>query len=236
MPDPALLADITAIVTSICRGQAAYSCLTGSIATGTDRPTSDIDIVVVLADHTPLADAIALREQFTRAYLDLHHRHHRPPDLTWPGEVCYHRDIDNAVAGGAFTLDTATTPLKPCPPHQSHRYWVSMIATGIPTTNPHTFGPTARRCARTVVRHVLSTGHHTREHHALDSDQWQSAWGINPHHLHPGTPIRDELVHELATANSDPTHLDGWRRNLRPAPHQPALDTMTTRWRHLRQS
>src|SRR5690606_2850199 len=79
-----------------------FSCLTGSTATDSDTPDSDIDLLVILPNELPAAEAIPRREKFTRNYIRLHTAFDRTPDLQWPGEVCYAADLDAAINGGAF--------------------------------------------------------------------------------------------------------------------------------------
>ncbi|MBU3066694.1 hypothetical protein KO481_34910 [Nocardia sp. NEAU-G5] len=100
-------------------------------ADNADTLDSDIDLLVVLPNDVPVAQALQGRETFTRNYIHLHTLFERPPDLQWPGEVCDAADLDAGISGAAFDLDSGPE-LRLCSDGRPYRHWVSMGATGTP--------------------------------------------------------------------------------------------------------
>lgn len=232
MTDP-IVADVTALVRSVFGGREVFSCITGSTAAGTTTATSDIDIVVVLDDQLPVARAHAMRVDFTLAYLDLHRRHDRPPDRNWPGEVCYLRDLDAAINGAAFTA--GHDALHPAGPDCSFRYWLAMVATGLPTTGREEFAHHARRCATTLARHaILAIGPNPtgRARRDVALATCETVWRLPPLTTPSGAMLRETLDAELVVAGQrghDPLHR--WRTHLAPPSATPALDRFISTWR-----
>jgi predicted nucleotidyltransferase len=232
-----LLEDATRTVRHAFGGQEVFSCLTGSIASGTATPASDIDLLVVLPDHLPLAEASAGREIFTRLYVDLHRRHRRTPDLRWPGEVLFAADLDTALAGGVFVLDDATGRLTLCQADQPYRYWVSMIAAGVPLSHPTAFERAAHRCATTIVRHLLSeiaagVSRLPSVEDVTGSSLWHD-WGLRaPARRTAGSTA---LASEIDAAcrriwRDGPGVLENWRSQLHRPTTAPPLEQWAARW------
>lgn len=162
MPATDLILAATAGVHDAFGDAPVFSCLTGSTATDSDTPDSDIDLLVVLPNELPVAEAIKQREIFTHNYIRLHTTFERTPDLKWPGEVCYAADLDTAINGGAF--DLASGPrLCLCPDDQPYRYWISMSAAEFhspaPLPSPNTPLGARRRYSTTSNSISVSQAH-----------------------------------------------------------------------------
>lgn len=154
-----LIFEARRLVRRAFRGSEEYSCLSGSVATGTATTGSDIDLLVVLRDDVGWGDAITGREAFTRGYVELHRRYRRPPDLEWPGEVLYAKDLGVALCGACFDIDRNTGSVSWSHPSVSYRFWVSMVATGIPLTGHRRFAADAERSAEIIAGHARSAAH-----------------------------------------------------------------------------
>lgn len=148
--------DAAAGIEAIFGDMASFSCLTGSALEATfNSSDSDVDLVVVLRDDAELLEALAARTEFTSFYVRLHHEHGHVPDLEWPGEVLYQRELDDALQGAVFEAEprSATAPAL-CAEDQPYRYWVSMVATGCPLTGAEAFERYAETCARLIAVHA----------------------------------------------------------------------------------
>jgi hypothetical protein len=153
-----VLGDAASGVEAIFGAMALFSCVTGSSADASaESPRSDIDLVVVLHDHVDLDSALSVRAEFTHFYMRLHRDYGYTPDLKWPGEVLYRRDLDDALRGATFSR-TARPDAVPtlCAHDQPYRYWVSMIATGIPLTGTEPFTSYAQACAILLAKHAAA--------------------------------------------------------------------------------
>ncbi|WP_162830000.1 hypothetical protein [Amycolatopsis palatopharyngis] len=153
-----VLGEATSGVEAIFGAMALFSCVTGSSADSlSESPRSDIDLVVVLHDHVDLHSALSARAEFTRFYIGLHRDYGYTPDLKWPGEVLYRRDLDNALRGATFARAARPDAVPPlCTHDQPYRYWVSMIATGIPLTGTEPFTSYAQACAILLAKHATA--------------------------------------------------------------------------------
>lgn len=177
MATEALLRDCSLAIESKFGAMAVFSCITGGSAEKFAKsPNSDIDLVIVLRDHVDLTCALTVRALFTRSYLKLHRDYGCTPDLQWPGEVLYLRDLDDALRGATFEravqLNGAPTL---CADDQPYRYWISMIATGIPLTGIDMFGVYAEACASLLADHataVLATENTDSERY------WAENWHL----------------------------------------------------------
>ncbi|WP_280379490.1 nucleotidyltransferase domain-containing protein [Nocardia wallacei] len=223
MPSAALIAAATAAVQDAFGTIPVFSCLTGSTATGTDTTDSDIDLFVVLPNHLPLDEAVRRRETFTRNYIHLHATFGRPPDLQWPGEVCYTTDLDAAINGGAFDLDSEPA-LRLCSPDDPYRYWVSMSATGIALTGHTEFRKYNARCVSTLRSHIGYNRLITPEPpHDADASEWEE-WNIDT--VRVGCGIRDFT----SMQNVD---YRAWRQQLQRPGQLPQLDRWIEHWRKI---
>ncbi|MBU3063154.1 nucleotidyltransferase domain-containing protein [Nocardia sp. NEAU-G5] len=227
MPDPRLIAAATAAVHDAFDAAPVFACLTGSTATDTDTADSDIDLLVVLPNDLPLPIAVQQRETFTRNYIRLHTVLGRPPDRQWPAEVCYATDLDAAIDGGAFDLES-NPRLRLCPLDHPHRYWVSMTATAIPLIGHTAHHRYAARCATAVINHIgfnqLSTaGAGSEQPFGCQAPEW-TQWHIDP------TRVGGTRVLEAAQRNPN---YRLWRKRLQPPRHPPQLDRWTERWREI---
>ncbi|NLT56878.1 MAG: hypothetical protein GXX79_20405 [Actinomycetales bacterium] len=246
--DSGLLTDATTVVKDSFDGKESFSCLTGGIVSGTATGTSDIDLVVVLPAHIPLAEAMRFREAFTRHYVDLHRRHHRTPDLDWPGEVLYTTDLAAALDGAVFLDHRPETPLSLCPPDQPYRYWISMIATGVALTHPAAFEDAAIRCAAAIANHLLTQlvtgstfrtsvpGHATASRRSVIDGLLQRDWGLASSPPHPSRlAVVHRQVHAAVVrlAHQGSGHLTQWRGQLCPATTVPALEQCAANWRRI---
>ncbi|MFI2279625.1 nucleotidyltransferase domain-containing protein [Nocardia beijingensis] len=224
MPVPDLIAAATAAVFDAFGDAPVFSCLAGSTATDSDTPDSDIDLLVVLPNELPAAEAIQQREKFTHNYIRLHTTFDHTPDLQWPGEVCYASDLDDAINGGAFDLATGAQ-LRLCPDDQPYRYWASMCAAGIPLTGSGAFTDYSTRCAATLINHI--------EFNRLAGT---TPSGQQPH-IHPPElaewRISPTLTAGYIARTGAPESLRAWRRSLREPSDQPCLDTWIERWRSI---
>ncbi|WP_327116424.1 nucleotidyltransferase domain-containing protein [Nocardia sp. NBC_01730] len=225
MPATDLILAATAGVHDAFGDAPVFSCLTGSTATDSDTPDSDIDLLVVLPNELPVAEAIKQREIFTHNYIRLHTTFERTPDLKWPGEVCYAADLDTAINGGAF--DLASGPrLCLCPDDQPYRYWISMSAAGIPLTGSAAFTEYSTRCAATLLNHIefnkrFASTPTSERHPHIDPPEW-AEWRISP-------TFAARYNARIAPQRSPLP----WRRQLREPRQQPRLDFWVTRWRNL---
>jgi len=215
-----LLQDTAAIIEDVFASAELFSCITGSVLDPDTRSGSDIDIVVVLPAAVPVPRALALRAEFTRRYVALHHTHQRTPDLTWPGEVLYLDDLHHALNGAAFARNPhgGDTP-ELCPDDQPYRYWISMIATGHPLTGPAAFEQNADACADLIARHATAAGASQDDRH----DYWQHTWhlpappvsprtGRITHHMHRATHRASPVpVLSPSTVPILEQHQDRWR-------------------------
>lgn len=225
MPTTDLILAATAAVHDAFGDAPVFSCLTGSTATDSDAPDSDIDLLVVLPNELPVAEAIQQREIFTHNYIRLHTTFNRTPDLQWPGEVCYATDLDDAINGGAF--DLASGPkLRLCPDDQPYRYWTSMCATGIPLTGSAAFTDYSTRCLATLINHIefnrRFAGIPTSGNQPHIDSPELAEWRISP---------------AFATGYNARTGEHGshrsWRRSLREPSNHPCLDFWVEHWRDI---
>lgn len=174
MVTEALFRDATAGIEKIFGERALFSCLTGSVLDAIATwPSSDIDLVVVLRNDVDYRDALAIRAMFTRFYTSLHRNHGHVPDYQWPGEVLYQCDLDDALRGAAFSWksELEVTPSL-CTNDWPYRYWVSMVATGIPLIGAPAFRYYARCCASLIAMHATAVL--TNEDSALDTYWWEN--------------------------------------------------------------
>lgn len=215
--------DAASGVETVFGGMAVFSCLTGSIL---DAPlnsnASDIDLLVVLRDDIELEDAVIARGGFTRFYLGLHRRFGRAPDLEWPGEVLYQRDIDDALRGATFDrVRTLGAAPELCPLDQPYRYWISMVATGLPLTGVEAFECYAQRCARLVTTHATAR----LMNDDLEVDRyWWEYWQLPV----PNDAGRTWCIARYAVAGADRLYGTAMR------PYEPAvaprLESYADRW------
>lgn len=129
-----LLAESRAAIARAANSSGAsisFAALTGSIAQRSATAESDIDILVVLEDDSGTEQAWAFREAFTAEYVRLHVKTGRSPDLEWPGEVIGPHELKATLDGAAFT---SADPLEPVSADVPYRYWLSMLACGVPLT------------------------------------------------------------------------------------------------------
>lgn len=227
MPDTELTAAATAAVQDAFGATPVFACLTGSTAAGTDTPDSDIDLLVILPNTLPPAQAVIQRAKFTRNYIRLHTDFDRPPDLQWPGEVCYAADLTAAIDGGAFDLKS-TPRLRLCPPDRPYRYWASMTARGTPIIGHTEFAQYASRCAATLIGHIqfnriIAAMKKADQAAVTDAPEW-GEWRIPSALSASVTRHFDE--------RSDRDHL-AWRNQLREPSSQPPLDQWTWLWREI---
>lgn len=172
-----LLRHATSGIEEIFGDRAIFSCLTGSALDATlTSPKSDIDLVIVLRNDVDQGEALAIRAVFTRFYTNFHRHHGYVPDYQWPGEVLYQCDLDDALRGAAFSwkseLEVAPSL---CTNDWPYRYWVSMVATGIPLTGAPAFRYYARCCASLIAMHATVVL--TNEDSALDT-YWSENWHL----------------------------------------------------------
>ncbi|NEW36420.1 hypothetical protein GV791_28235 [Nocardia cyriacigeorgica] len=202
-----------------------FSCLTGSAATDSDTSDSDIDLLVVLPNELPAAEAFPRREKFTRNYIRLHTPFDRTPDLQWPGEVCYAADLDAAINGGAFDL-TSRPQLRLCPEDQPYRYWASMCTAGTPLTGSAAFTDYSTQCLATLINHIefntLCAGPPISGQQPDIDPPELAEWGVKP------TVTAGHLA-----CTGEPEAVRAWRRSLQEPSSQPRLDSWIERWRRL---
>ncbi len=173
-----ILRDATVGIEAIFGDATEFSCLTGSCIDSTaNSDRSDLDLVVVLRDNIELVEALTFRAEFTRFYIRLHQDHDRAPDLKWPGEVLYRSELDDALHGATFK-DSGRSITAPtlCGPDKPYRYWVSMVATGIPLTGAAAFTPYAEASARLLATHaamMLASERKTDSKH-----YWATTWHL----------------------------------------------------------
>jgi len=227
VPDPSLTAAATEAVHDAFGTAPVFACLTGSTATDTDTADSDIDLLVVLPNDLPLHNAVQAREAFTRNYIRLHTAFNRTPDRQWPAEVCYATDLDAAIDGGAFDLESGPR-LRLCPLDRPYRYWVSMTAVAIALAGHTAHHRYTSRCATAIINHIgfnqLSTAETlSNQSINLQAPEW-AQWHIDPTHI-DGTA-------GLQAAQRNPNY-PVWRKRLRPPRHPPQLDQWTERWRDI---
>lgn len=225
MPAADLIAALTDAVDDAFGDAPVFSCLTGSTATDSDTRDSDIDLLVVLPNELPAAEAFPRREKFTRNYIRLHTTFDRIPDLQWPAEVCYAADLDAAINGGAFDL-TSRPQLRLCPEDQPYRYWASMCTAGIPLTGSAAFTDYSTRCLATLINHIefntLCTGPPISGQHSDIHPPELAEWGVKP---------TVTAGHIARTGESETVR--AWRESLREPSNQPRLDSWIEHWRCL---
>ncbi|MCX4093186.1 nucleotidyltransferase domain-containing protein [Nocardia sp. alder85J] len=224
MPTTDLVDAATAAVHDAFAGTPVFACLTGSAATDTDTLDSDIDLLVVLPDDLPIAQATQRREAFTRNYIHLHALFERSPDLQWPGEVCYAADLDAGIAGGAFDLQTGPQ-LRLCPEDRPYRYWVSMGATGIPLTGRAVY---TAQCATTLLNHIgynrlIAARSVDEQPFSIAAREW-AEWKVDPITVGNKTP--------RYPVDRNPNYL-AWRDRLQPPRQPPPLDRWIKHWREV---
>lgn len=226
---------VTHVAAETFGNHAAFCCLTGSVAAGTARPDSDIDILIALDPALPLTTACDLREQFTNQYVKLHRRFRREADLQWPGEVCYLSDIDDAINGGAFQLNKPDLPIGPI--EVSYRYWLSMTATGTAVAGRRQFHDYAHRCATAIARHTIFKAQLDASPHGETGNgryaPYLTEWRIALDGPSAGT-IRSCLASETDNYREHGRHgLTGWKAQLREPAAPPPLDRHAQHWSSL---
>lgn len=227
-----LASDACTVLNESFRSTEVFACLTGSTLDGpAANPGSDIDLLIVLPDDVSLAQAVHGRTLFTRRYIDLHHAHNRTPDHDWPGEVLYLRDLHAALNGATF----GPTPQEGAPPplcsrDQPFRYWVSMIATGIPLTGAPQFQAYAAECAQLIARHAT---HSLRPCPAMsasmDAEQyWKTQWKLPVPRR--STPRTERIARYLNDQNPDNSESAFPAPPTHPHCAVPHLESLASRW------
>lgn len=218
-----LLRDAISGIEAIFGDMAVFSCLTGStLDAASTSPSSDVDLVIALRNDVDHEDALAIRTMFTRFYTSFHRHHGHVPDYQWPGEVLYQRDLDDALQGATFSrnsqLDTAP-PL--CTNDRPYRYWVSMVATGIPLTGAPAFEHYAQSCARLVATHAKAML--SNEDPAIET-YWADNW-------HLPVPNDADRTWRVAQETGRVTE-EQVRSDLRPyeLPANPVLELYADQW------
>lgn len=218
-----LFRDATSGIEEVFGDLAVFSCLTGSALDATATWTSsDIDLVVVLRNEVDHEDALPIRDLFTRFYTSLHRYHDHTPDYQWPGEVLYQCDLDDALRGATFRRNSQpdATP-RLCTNDWPYRYWVSMVATGIPLTGALAFRCYAQCCARLIAAHATRVV--ANEDPAVDT-----YWAENWHLPVPNDADRTwRIAEESGRVNEDQV-----QSQLRPyeLPTKPVLELCADQW------
>ncbi|BAJ29149.1 MULTISPECIES: hypothetical protein [Kitasatospora] len=228
--------EIKALADRVPAGRASFVILTGS-AVDRSGPAGDIDLVVVLRDEVPLEEAVDLRVAFSAEYARLHRRFDRHPDLEWPGEVLFARDLRTARRGAAFRRDPSGVIL-PGPLDEPWRYWISMVASGTAVRGAAEHAEQAAGCAAALVRQQLSRilpyGGTVRLDRFLALPGWWEEWRLPTAGSPRGEAVRTRLVRALARIAAageialagervtlpGPT-VRGWGERLEPGPAAP---------------
>lgn len=244
--------DAAAGIEAIFGDMATLSCLTGSALESTPNSSdSDVDIVVVLRDDAELQEALTARTEFTSFYVRLHHEHGYVPDLEWPGEVLYQRELEDALQGAAFDANPrSTTAPALCTEDQPYRYWVSMVATGCPLTGAEIFEGYAESCAKLVAVHSAAAltddnsdplNYWEENWHIPVPNDADRTWRVLRQTRHPGTtltasvlvlcaPVLSPQLERYAGTWSQVAHktarvqsIEQRRRGSFSTPHEPSL-------------
>ncbi|RGD57498.1 hypothetical protein DR950_06525 [Kitasatospora xanthocidica] len=175
-----MLSDIGGLADRTLGEHLLFACLTGSTLDGA-APGRDIDVIAVLRDETPPAVAVGLRLGFSAEYARLHARFGLRPDLDWPGEVLFARDLAAGLAGAAFRRDT-TGAIRPGPLDEPWRYWLSMVMAGTAVRGTAEHREQALHCAVALLRQQLSTvlpaGGETTGGRLFTAPGWWEEWRL----------------------------------------------------------
>lgn len=223
MVTKALLRDATSGIKEIFGDRAVFSCLTGSAVDGTAIcPSSDIDLVIVLRNDVAQSEVLAIRAMFTRFYAIFHRHHGYVPDYQWPGEVLYQSDLDDALRGATFRRNSQPDAVpRLCTNDWPYRYWVSMVATGMPLTGTPAFRRYAQSCARLMATHAMRLA---ANGYSTGDTYWAENW-------HLPVPSEADRTWRVAEETSRASEKQA-ESQLRPyeLPTKPVLELCAGRW------
>lgn len=209
---------------------------------------SDLDLLVVLPDDIPVELALEQRLRFTSWYIELHLALKAQPDLRWPGEVIYVRDLKSTMAGGAYRAAPGELCLAPLT--QPHRYWLTMVAASETLVDAPAHRAASKEAWFSMIAYAIyrkhAAGAEWMQHESmLRGNALRRLWGLKGRDFAFEAAVEGALVEArrqglIKTRSSRSSTfsaegLETWRKKQIVATEAPLLDQYQAQYRALAQ-